>query len=52
MPLFCRLEDVCLEEAKFGDFKRARAKGTLTMGTFNSKIATCTSKVSLVKMVT
>ena len=40
-----RLEDVCLEEAKFGDFKRARSKGTLTMGTFNRKIAICTQAV-------
>jgi len=39
------LEDVCLEEAKFGDFKRAREQGTLTMGMFNSKVASCTSAV-------
>jgi hypothetical protein len=39
------LEDVCLEEAKFGDFKRAREHGTLTMGMFNTKVASCTSTV-------
>ncbi|GMI00940.1 hypothetical protein TrVE_jg7309 [Triparma verrucosa] len=38
-------EDVCLEETKFADFKRARATGTLTMGMFNKKVATCTSAV-------
>ncbi len=39
------LEDVCLEEAKFADFKRARATGTLTMGVFNTKLATCNQAV-------
>ena len=39
------LEDVCLEEAKFAEFKRAREQGTLTLGMFNTKVATCTSAV-------
>ncbi len=39
------LEDVCLEETKFADFKRARAEGTLTMGMFNRKVAVCTQEV-------